>query len=54
MNEGTEVKVNGPREVELFVTESGVPFTFLRPQYIYGYVQLHGLSCIVCMSDMMQ
>lgn len=30
------VKENGPRQVELAVVESGLPYTFMRPQYIYG------------------
>lgn len=30
------VKTNDPREVELAITESGLPYTFMRPQYIYG------------------
>lgn len=30
------VKTNDPRKVEMEVAGSGIPFTFLRPQYIYG------------------
>jgi len=30
------VKTNDPRKVEIEVTSSGIPYTFLRPQYIYG------------------
>mmetsp|Transcript_24701 Transcript_24701/g.41183 ORF Transcript_24701/g.41183 Transcript_24701/m.41183 type:complete len:374 (-) Transcript_24701:157-1278(-) len=30
------VKDNGARQVEVAIMESGVPYTFMRPQYIYG------------------
>lgn len=30
------IKTNDPRSVELSIIESGLPYTFLRPQYIYG------------------
>jgi nucleoside-diphosphate-sugar epimerase len=35
-DETDPVKENDPRKVELAVQASGVPYTFLRPQYIYG------------------
>jgi len=34
--ESDPVKTNDPRSVELAIIESGLPYTFLRPQYIYG------------------
>lgn len=34
--ETDDVKENGPRKVELTVEASGIPYTFMRPQYIYG------------------
>ncbi|KAJ1431846.1 hypothetical protein B484DRAFT_448158 [Ochromonadaceae sp. CCMP2298] len=34
--ETDSVKTNDPRTVELAVQESGVPYTFMRPQYLYG------------------
>ena len=30
------VKENDARKIELSVSQSGIPYTFLRPQYIYG------------------
>lgn len=34
--EADAVKTNDPRAVELAIVQSGLPYTFLRPQYIYG------------------
>ena len=34
--EDTPVKTNDARKIELEVIESKLPYTFLRPQYIYG------------------
>lgn len=34
--ESSEVKENDARKVEIAVAAAGVPYTFLRPQYIYG------------------
>ena len=36
IEEDNSVKTNDPRKVELEVISSGIPYTFLRPQYIYG------------------
>lgn len=36
IEEDDPVKTNDARKVEIEVTNSGIPFTFLRPQYIYG------------------
>lgn len=36
IEEDNSVKTNDPRKVELEVISSGIPYTLLRPQYIYG------------------
>lgn len=36
ITEDDTVKTNGAREVEQAVVASGIPYTFMRPQYIYG------------------
>ena len=36
IEEDNPVKTNDARKVELEVVSSGIPYTFLRPQYIYG------------------